>query len=247
MEQDASLEDIIYFLDNYCIGKIKLIDIGCGDASKFKLILKNEKYRNIDYTGLDSIYWDDKGIKLYDTENMKFIYGDACNMPFEKDSFDIAVLSHVFEHINDVETLCHQIKRIIKPNGKILIIVPIEKGGLIGFLNKYRNFGKNLGLFLKKIKVYNYKLSSPHVQFKTFNEYKNFLSKYFEIIECFGRGGYLMLLCLFLHDNLMFLSRYKFNFMDFLKNHFKKFYEYCYKKTNSNFPIDATFILKNKK
>jgi SAM-dependent methyltransferase len=49
-------------------------------------------------------------------------------LPFEFKTFDGIVLDNVLEHITDPTLLLSEICRVLKPNGKVLIGVPGEKG-----------------------------------------------------------------------------------------------------------------------
>lgn len=52
-------------------------------------------------------------------ENLAFEVGDAMNMTFESNSFDVAVCSQVYEHVENPETLMDEIFRILKPGGVV--------------------------------------------------------------------------------------------------------------------------------
>ncbi len=44
--------------------------------------------------------------------------------PFKPNTFDEVYSSHFLEHVSDLQRTMHEIKRICKPNGKIVIRVP---------------------------------------------------------------------------------------------------------------------------
>jgi len=248
MEHNASIDDIGDFLEKYGKNKkVRLLDIGCSDGGKVLRFLDKKVFSEVVYVGIDSVYWDnDKNLKPASSEQKIFIYGDACNLPFPDKEFDLIILSHVFEHIQDSEKLCFEINRVIKKEGKILVIVPIEKGDIVGFINRNRNLWKRLRIILDYLRVFPYRAISPHIHFKSYEEYKKFFEKKFNIVESYARGSFWMLFISALHENLMGFGRQKINLMEIVKNNFPGFFRKAYRK-NKNFKMDAVFILEQKR
>lgn len=52
---------------------------------------------------------------------------DITDTPFEKHSFDLILCSHVLEHVNNDRKALIEILRILKADGKALIIIPVER------------------------------------------------------------------------------------------------------------------------
>ena len=50
--------------------------------------------------------------------------GDALNLPFPDDSFDVVIISEVMEHIPDDKGVLAEMVRVLKPGGRIAITVP---------------------------------------------------------------------------------------------------------------------------
>ena len=57
-----------------------------------------------------------------------FLQGDARDMPFQDNEFDIAILSNVIEHIPNTPQLLTEIYRILKPQGILYIQFPPYQG-----------------------------------------------------------------------------------------------------------------------
>jgi SAM-dependent methyltransferase len=51
---------------------------------------------------------------------------DVVRMPFEDASFDIVLCSHVLEHVPDDRTAIAEIRRVLRPGGRAIIIVPVK-------------------------------------------------------------------------------------------------------------------------
>lgn len=52
---------------------------------------------------------------------------DIINTPFEKETFNLILCSHVLEHVNDDRKALKELLRILKPDGTALIIIPVER------------------------------------------------------------------------------------------------------------------------
>lgn len=106
-----------------------LLDVGSG-SYRIPMTIANtiknfEKIVSLDFYSEEKLdeynkYLDDKKIKLVKLENNKY--------PFEDNSFDFVSSLCVFEHIIFVEDVLFEIKRVLKPGGKILIMSPNWSG-----------------------------------------------------------------------------------------------------------------------
>ncbi|MBL6646591.1 MAG: methyltransferase domain-containing protein [Flavobacteriaceae bacterium] len=54
------------------------------------------------------------------------VKADICNLPFENDSFDWVFCNHVLEHIEDDRKALSELFRVMKPNGKAILQVPLD-------------------------------------------------------------------------------------------------------------------------
>ena len=50
-------------------------------------------------------------------DNIKFNLGDAMDIRYPKNSFDVVVCAHVYEHVLDADRLMAEIHRVLKPGG----------------------------------------------------------------------------------------------------------------------------------
>jgi SAM-dependent methyltransferase len=53
--------------------------------------------------------------------------GDICNIPYEKNSFDIVISFDVLEHIKNDFKAVSEIKRVLKPGGSFVFTVPANR------------------------------------------------------------------------------------------------------------------------
>jgi SAM-dependent methyltransferase len=85
-----------------------------------------------------------KGFKIWsidiDNSNCKYenvINYDGINIPFKNSSFDLIISSNVLEHVEDLESLNREMRRVLKKNGKMIHIVPSITWRLITYFNHY--------------------------------------------------------------------------------------------------------------
>ena len=87
---------------------MKILDIGCG-GRKYEGNLGDE------IIGLD----------LYKNPNVDVVWDlEKTPLPFKKNKFDVAVASHILEHINNFFPLIDELYRILKPQGILKVWVP---------------------------------------------------------------------------------------------------------------------------
>ncbi|MEM3335905.1 MAG: class I SAM-dependent methyltransferase [Candidatus Aenigmatarchaeota archaeon] len=123
-----------------------ILDAGCGEGR----ILKDIKE---DIIGLDLNIIKLKSAKKY---GKPLVLGDIRNLPFKNESFTKVLLSHVLEHIREVDIALNEVKRVTKKNGIIEIYLPSEK------------------------LMYNDK---THVWFLNLEEWKSLIGRYFKILK----------------------------------------------------------------
>ena len=96
----------------------KFIDIGCG-LGDF-LSFGSKKSLGLDVNPLNVESCLERGLNADLIENDTF--------PVGKNSWDFAIVDQVLEHIENPDRFLLEVKRIIKPTGKLLIGVPCYSG-----------------------------------------------------------------------------------------------------------------------
>jgi SAM-dependent methyltransferase len=56
----------------------------------------------------------------------RFSTGDLSNLPYANGSFDLVVASEVLEHVPEIRKALGEIRRVVRPGGKIVITVPLH-------------------------------------------------------------------------------------------------------------------------
>jgi 2-polyprenyl-3-methyl-5-hydroxy-6-metoxy-1,4-benzoquinol methylase len=73
----------------------------------------------------------------YQKDNLSFVQGDVTKIPFDNAFFDVVVSFETIEHVSDQEAMLKEIKRVLKPEGIIIISSP-EKANY-GDINEEKN------------------------------------------------------------------------------------------------------------
>ena len=95
----------------------KILEIGCGRGFFTKKVQNFSK----DTTGIDV---NPEAISAGVTSNLKVM--DATNFDFPSNYFDKIYSCHTIEHIPNLEKLFLEIERVLKPNGKAVLVYPWE-------------------------------------------------------------------------------------------------------------------------
>lgn len=106
---------VSYAIDG--LPKGKLLDIGCGVGD----FLCSVKKLGWDVTGIEPSF----SAKSIASERLGFMPldpSDSSQLPDH--SFDVITLWHVLEHIDDLKSQTSEIKRLLKPNGRLIIALP---------------------------------------------------------------------------------------------------------------------------
>lgn len=98
--------------------KKSILEIGCGPGALSQSL--NRWYPNAKITGIDR---DSNFIEFakQNSPNVTFIEGDATNLPFNDESFDVVISYTVQEHIEPSKFFGEQL-RVLKPNGVCLVL-----------------------------------------------------------------------------------------------------------------------------
>ncbi|MBG55779.1 MAG: hypothetical protein CL935_01445 [Deltaproteobacteria bacterium] len=110
----------------------QILDVGCGvgllSYEIAKRIGDSGKLFGIDIN-LDMIRHANKRCK--NLRNTKFSEANADNLPFKKEFFDAVCCTQVLLYVNDVPNVLREIKRILKPKGRIIIVETDWRGVVI--------------------------------------------------------------------------------------------------------------------
>ena len=105
----------IILASRFCKGKF--LDIGCGNKPYYDYFRNNVS----SYIGMEH---PNSGA---DKNNID-VFGDALNLPFKDESFEVVTSFQVMEHVAEPEIMLSEMKRVCKWGGIIIITVPFQVG-----------------------------------------------------------------------------------------------------------------------
>lgn len=99
------LTKVVSIIDELKIKNEKILDVGCGTA------LYSGLFKN--YLGIDN------SIEMMRNAHANIVYGEAENLPFKDNSFDVVICISAVHNFNNVRKAVEEIKRVT--SGKIAI------------------------------------------------------------------------------------------------------------------------------
>ncbi|MBN1548515.1 MAG: class I SAM-dependent methyltransferase, partial [Syntrophaceae bacterium] len=94
----------------------KILDAGAGAGELFKYDIKS-KVSEVVGVDLDTRV-------LTNPQLHRGVLTDLTNMPFENDYFNIIISRYTFEHIQEPKAFLTELRRILRPGGKIIFLTP---------------------------------------------------------------------------------------------------------------------------
>ncbi|MGA9335821.1 MAG: class I SAM-dependent methyltransferase [Rudaea sp.] len=97
----------------------RILDIGTSTGTNLRM-LRDLGFRR--FEGLDA---SDEAVRwCADKGYGKVTKGDVCALPFPDASFDLILATDILEHVDDDVSALTEIRRVLKPNGHVLVTVP---------------------------------------------------------------------------------------------------------------------------
>jgi SAM-dependent methyltransferase len=99
----------------------KVLDAACGEGYGSALMATEAS----SVTGVDlSTEAVGHAQSRYSSENLKFVTADCVHLPFDDDEFDTVVSFETLEHLEDHQGLMAEFRRVLKPEGFLLLSTP---------------------------------------------------------------------------------------------------------------------------
>lgn len=93
-----------------------LLDVGCGTTAAFLQAIAPQIKQGV---GVD---FKVEPVEVGNLSTQKMMLGEQ--LPFEENAFDVVTLLAVLEHIEHEQAILHEIYRVLKPGGMLLLTVP---------------------------------------------------------------------------------------------------------------------------
>ena len=96
-----------------------IVDVGCGEGLTLEKLVRLFPDKNI--RGIDS---EPENIQICSKYDLPVFPGDVYALPFDDSSMDCVMLMEVIEHLNKPEQALVEIRRVLKPGGRVIIVFP---------------------------------------------------------------------------------------------------------------------------
>lgn len=93
----------------------RVLDIGCGRGDHYSQLMCRAP--EITYFALDLSSFM---LRNHPAQGDRLALGDALQLPYADDSFDVVMANHVLYHLDNIDHGLDEIKRVLKPGGKML-------------------------------------------------------------------------------------------------------------------------------
>ena len=100
----------------------RILDLGCNTGYLTRIIKNNIPSSRI--YGADINY---EAVEAARKKNKSIIFYHINNKFYQKHKFDYVIASHIIEHIKEPKEFIGNIKKILNPKGKLILIIPQER------------------------------------------------------------------------------------------------------------------------
>ena len=96
----------------------RILDVGCGDGFHLNLL---KKYGAKSWT-LEGIDIDARAAVMAEKSGLKIHTGSVEKLDLPENAFDLAFMIQTIEHVEKPEKVLSAVRKILKPNGKLVIV-----------------------------------------------------------------------------------------------------------------------------
>ncbi len=114
----------------------QVLDLACGEGYGSHLLSTvAEQVTGVDFDAQAIAHAQQR----YQRDNLQYLQGDASQLPFDDDTFERVVSFETIEHLQAQEAMLKEIRRVLKPDGCLLISSPDKKhySDETGYQNPY--------------------------------------------------------------------------------------------------------------
>jgi SAM-dependent methyltransferase len=109
------------FVEQICRGikdrRPHILDVGCGTGANLMMLSKYGDAEGVDISHDALAFCRERGLE-------KVKHGAAEELPYEDGTFDLVTALDVVEHLDDDLAGLREMRRVLRPNGHVLLFVP---------------------------------------------------------------------------------------------------------------------------
>lgn len=96
----------------------RILDVGCGTGSLLRYL------QEYGYSNLEGLEVSSHAVKVLSGHGITMHHARLPDLPLPDEQFDVVIASQVLEHIIRRRKFLHELRRILKPAGALMIFVP---------------------------------------------------------------------------------------------------------------------------
>jgi ubiquinone/menaquinone biosynthesis C-methylase UbiE len=101
----------------------RILDCGCGFGGTIASL--NERFSDLELVGLNiderQLARAREEVKPQNNNQIQFVQGNACELPFEDNSYDVVTAVECIFHFPSREQFFREVRRVLKPGGQLAI------------------------------------------------------------------------------------------------------------------------------
>jgi ubiquinone/menaquinone biosynthesis C-methylase UbiE len=104
---------------------LDLLDIGCGTGTLAAMLIGSSlpvHVVGLDFAESMAVVASQKAREAHAGDRARFVRADSEHLPFADASFDVVTCSNSFHHYPDQQACVRQMRRILRPGGRLMII-----------------------------------------------------------------------------------------------------------------------------
>lgn len=126
-----------HFLDR------KILDVGCGNGNFSNYLSVNH---NVNVTGIDfspeSVKIASTKKELFNAKTSAFLVGDAQNLPFKDEEFDLIISCECLEHVPNPQRMIDELYRVVKKDGIVILTTENYSNAYAYYISYLKLIGK---------------------------------------------------------------------------------------------------------
>lgn len=100
-----------------------VLDVGCGTGRWAELVCNRLPHAEVWGLDLSEKMLEHAAVRAQEYPGrMHFTHGNSQSLPYEDASFDLVTCSHSFHHYPDQLTVVKEMRRVLKPGGRVLLV-----------------------------------------------------------------------------------------------------------------------------